>query len=268
MANTADKVIAIAKAEVGYLEKASNSNLDSKTGNAGDKNFTKYARDLDAITGYYNGKKNGYEWCTVFVAWCFIQAFGAAAAKKMLCQPEKDNYAASCTQAVKYWRNNGRFSTTPKVGSQIFFGSGVDSCTHTGLVYAVDNNYVYTIEGNTSSTSGVVANGGSVQKKSYLRNYKKIVGYGEPLYDAAPITTAAPATTTIKLEVPELKKGKKSSTVKTVQAILKCYGYYNSSLDGDFGTLTHNAVVKFQKARGLVADGVIGSETWPALFKG
>ena len=82
-----DKVLAIAKAEVGYLEKRNNSNLDSKTANAGTANYTKYARDLDAI-GFYNGRKNGYAWCDVFVDWCFVQAYGAENAKKLLCQPE------------------------------------------------------------------------------------------------------------------------------------------------------------------------------------
>ena len=41
-----DKVIKIAQAEVGYLEKKSNSNLDSATANAGDANYTKYWRDI------------------------------------------------------------------------------------------------------------------------------------------------------------------------------------------------------------------------------
>lgn len=51
-----ERLIATARAEVGYLEKASNSQLDSKTGNAGYNNFTKYARDLDRL-GVYNGPK-------------------------------------------------------------------------------------------------------------------------------------------------------------------------------------------------------------------
>ena len=67
--NGASKVIKIAREELGYLEKASNAHLDSKTANAGDKNFTKYARDIDAIPHFYNGKKQGYPWCTTFVAW-------------------------------------------------------------------------------------------------------------------------------------------------------------------------------------------------------
>lgn len=49
MANTVGKVISIAKAEVGYLEKKSNSQLDSKTANAGSANYTKYGRDMHKI---------------------------------------------------------------------------------------------------------------------------------------------------------------------------------------------------------------------------
>ena len=44
MANTVDKVIKIATAEVGYLEKKSNKNLDSKVENAGYNNYTQYGR--------------------------------------------------------------------------------------------------------------------------------------------------------------------------------------------------------------------------------
>ena len=46
MGYTATKLVEIATAEIGYHEKASNSNLDSKTANSGNKNFTKYGRDL------------------------------------------------------------------------------------------------------------------------------------------------------------------------------------------------------------------------------
>ena len=66
------RLLATAIAEVGYLEKKTNKNLDSKTANAGYNNYTKYARDLDAISGFYNGKKQGYAWCDMFVDWCFV----------------------------------------------------------------------------------------------------------------------------------------------------------------------------------------------------
>jgi len=77
-----EKLLTIAAAEVGYLEKKDNSHLDDKTSNAGNKNWTKYARDLDTI-GFYNGKKNGYAWCDVFCDWCFVKAFGVENALHM-----------------------------------------------------------------------------------------------------------------------------------------------------------------------------------------
>ena len=62
----ANKVIEIALAEVGYLEKKTNSNLDSKTANAGYNNYTKYARDFDEkYPNFYNGKK--HRGCTKYI---------------------------------------------------------------------------------------------------------------------------------------------------------------------------------------------------------
>ena len=63
MSKPAD-IVAIALAELGYHEKASNTALDDKAANSGGNNWTKYARDL-AAAGYYNGNKNGYAWCDV-----------------------------------------------------------------------------------------------------------------------------------------------------------------------------------------------------------
>ena len=96
MAYTASRVIEIATAEVGYLEKKSNSQLDSKTANAGSKNYTKYARDL-ANAGSYQASKQGYAWCDVFVDWCHWIASGkdAKEAQNAICQTGL--YGASCT---------------------------------------------------------------------------------------------------------------------------------------------------------------------------
>ena len=144
MAYPASALIKIAEAEVGYLEKTSNSNLDSKTGNAGYNNYTKYARDL-YNAGYYNGNKNGYAWCDVFVDWCFWQLCGkdAKKAQDMICQT--GDCGAGCTYSAQYFRNKGRFYSSPKVGDQIFFGDSGDEY-HTGIVYKVDSSTVYTIE--------------------------------------------------------------------------------------------------------------------------
>ena len=60
--------INIAKAEIGYREKASNANLDSKTANAGTANYTKYWRD---VAPEYQGQA----WCACFISWVFMKAF-------------------------------------------------------------------------------------------------------------------------------------------------------------------------------------------------
>lgn len=184
MAYDRKKVISIALAEVGYLEKASKSNLDDKTANAGRNNITKYARDL-AEVGFFNGNKQGVAWCATFVCWCFKTAYGKAAALKLLCQPTtaKNNAGAGCKHARNYFKAKGQLHDTPKEGDQIFFYSADKSqISHTGLVYKVDEKRVYTVEGNTSSASGVVANGGAVAKKSYALSYSRIAGYGRPDY--------------------------------------------------------------------------------------
>ena len=48
----------------------------------------------------------------------------------------------------------------------------------------VDDSRVYTVEGNTSSEAGIVANGGCVAQKSYDLHDPGIAGYGRPDYDA------------------------------------------------------------------------------------
>lgn len=188
------KVINIALDEVNYLEKASKNNLDDKTANAGSANITKYARDLDAIS-YYNGRKQGLAWCAVFLAWCFVKAFGKAVALKLLCQPTntKNNAGAGCKYIVQYFKAKGRWHTSnPQAGDVIvFYDSTKTSHSHTGLVYKVDDKKVYTVEGNTSSASGVVANGGAVAKKSYALTYARIAGYGRPDYGTQVETPAA-----------------------------------------------------------------------------
>jgi hypothetical protein len=190
---TADKLIAVAVAELGYKEKASNANLDDKTANAGSANYTKYARDFDQkYPNWYNGKKNGYAWCDMFVDWCFLTAFGYENALRLTCQPEK-SAGAGCTYSLRYYKNKGQFHTSgPKPGDQIFFGTSIDNSTHTGIVEKVDGSKVYTIEGNTSD---------QVARRSYALSNSRILGYGRPAYDAdgtgtSPATPGQPVTTT------------------------------------------------------------------------
>lgn len=97
------EVINLAQQEIGYIEKKSASGLDSKSANIGSENYTKYARDLDAIPGFLNGKKQGYAWCAVWFNWLFVKAFGVDDARRMLFLPVQSG-SASCTTAVGYYR--------------------------------------------------------------------------------------------------------------------------------------------------------------------
>lgn len=279
MANNVNTVINIALAEEGYLEKQSNRQLDSKTSNAGSGNWTKYARDLDNIPGFYNGKKNGYAWCDVFVDWCFVQAYGVEEAKKLLCQPNQ-SLGAGCTYSAKYYKQKGQLYKTPKVGDQIFFGSESES-THTGLVYKVDSNRVYTIEGNTSGASGVIPNGGGVCRKSYPLGSSYIYAYGRPNYDGTsstkevtntPATPSKPTVNGGKCEVilNELSKGSEGAQVKSAQLLLIGNGFScgKYGADGEFGSGTLAAVRNFQRKHNLTVDGIIGANTWSKLLRG
>ena len=198
---TAAKVIAVAVDQIGYKEKASNTSLDSKTANAGSANYTKYARDFDQkYPKWYNGKKNGFAWCDMFVDWCFLTAFGYEKALALLCQPER-SAGAGCTYSLRYFKNKGQFHTSdPKLGDQIFFGTSLDNSTHTGIVESVDKKQVHTIEGNTSN---------QVARRNYSLTNSRILGYGRPSYDATgavvPDTPATPAAPQVK-DVPFLVK--------------------------------------------------------------
>lgn len=179
-------VVKIALSQLGYREKRSNSQLDETAANAGTNNYTKYARDLDAISGFYNGKKNGYAWCDIFVDWCFVKAYGVEKATELLCQ-KMGGSGAGCTYSLGYYSAKGRFvkrsEGKPQVGDQIFFGTGVSNSTHTGLVVAVDDNSVHTVEGNTNDNPTVVAEGIGVYYKTYALTKSSIIGYGRPNFD-------------------------------------------------------------------------------------
>lgn len=264
----ASKIIEIASAEVGYLEKASNKNLDSKTGNAGRGNYTKYARDIDAIPDFYNGKKQGQAWCDVFFDWLFVKAFGSVNAKRLLCQPS-ESCGASCTWSHRYMRGKGRVFEKPQVGDQIFFRTKAGVIHHTGLVYKVDKSFVYTIEGNTSSEDGVVDNGGAVAKKKYALNSSAIAGYGRPFYDKEQEDKPEEnKEDTYMVEMRIMRVGDRGEDVRNLQLILNGRGFECGKADGIFGSNTKKAVIAYQGSIGAAKDGEAGPITMNALWNG
>lgn len=262
-----EKVISLALSCVGYLEKATNRNLDDPKANAGSGNFTKFARDLDAVPNFYNGKKNGFPWCDVFVDWLFVTAFGAENARKLLCQPEK-SLGAGCGYSARYYREKGRFFTRdPQRGDQIFFLDGSGAIAHTGIVYKTDGEYVYTVEGNTALQGGVVSNGGGVWCKQYRLDCDRIYGYGRPCYENInQPETAKKGEYSMQMRV--LKKGCKGEDVRALQILLTGNGCTCGvwGADGNFGAATEAAVGNYQKKNKLQVDGMAGPETMKSLL--
>ena len=267
MGYTAKQLVEIAEAEISYHEKATNAYLDSKTANSGKGNYTKYSRDLHKA-GYYNGNKQGFDWCDQFVDWCFFKLCGNKdKAEYLECQT--GNLGAGCGFSLKYYKAAGRFDKTPKVGDQIFFKYTDDDSTadHTGIVVRVTDSLVETIEGNSGS---------EVKRKAYQRNDKTIVGYGHPRYDEEPKKiVVTKEVRTVQVELPILRKGSTGEAVKTLQRLLRQLQYVNAdgktyiTVDGSFGSNTEAAVRRYQKNRGAKnPDGIVGEWTWNKLLNG
>ena len=64
-----------------------------------------------------------------------------------------------------------------------------------------------------------------------------------------------------------LKVGSKGEKVTTLQKNLNTLGYNVGTVDGVFGNKTRDAVIAFQKAKGLKADGMVGTNTQKAITK-
>lgn len=135
--------IAVAQNEVGYAEQGNN------------------------ITKYGNTPGNG--WCASFVSWCANKADILSVTIPQVTAPE---------QFRTYYEPHGRFylrtsGYVPQPGD-IYFGTedGVN-ISHCGIVYDVDADNVYTIDGNWSN---------KVQLRTMSRNCSYIFGYGNPNY--------------------------------------------------------------------------------------
>ena len=254
------KVILIAKNEIGYLEKKSNSQLDSKTANSGSANYTKYWRDVKP-------SYQGQPWCACFVSWCFMKAFGLETAKKLL---KHWPYVYCPTMSGLFTLN-----ANPKVGDIVIFKHN-GTFTHTGLVTAVVGDRFYTIEGNTSGASGIIANGGGVCAKSYLNSQMPGTKFCTPdwkIVNGVTITTNVSSTTGGKyMFTPDtVKNGNNGLSVLLLQEILIARGFKGKdgkalTLDRSAGTNTIYALNQYKKSRGMKQDGICDAAVWKDLI--
>lgn len=260
-------VIQLAISQIGYHEKATNADLDDPVKNSGDQNWTKFARDLDAIEGFYNGKKNGPwgEYCDMLIDWLFIKSYGLTVGMKLLCQPW-GSAGAGCQYSAQYYEKQGRFfASDPEPGDQIFFdyGGGIN---HTGLVIDVNDYAIITVEGNVDN---------QVKRCSYPHSSTVIAGYGRPDWsmdgepDVPEPDEPAPETCEVTATLPIIKYDDTGLWVKVMQVLLigKGFSCGQYGADGEYGMQTKIGLYQFQKANNLETDCVCDEQTWSLLLR-
>lgn len=278
-----NKVIAIAIAETGYLEKSKSAYqknpdiLNEKTAGAGRDNYTKYGKEMHKI--YPSVMDFPAAWCDCFVDWCFYKAYGVTTAKSLLGGNFDDYTVASAGMYAKH----GALDKKPEVGAQIFFtrNGHASGCYHTGLVIAVasDGKTVTTIEGNTSATGTTIeANGGCVDKK--VRNVNAYTLFGHPSYNdgygtkayntkVEEVVKVSKTRYTVKAKngqtytLYDVSYGDKGETVRFLQTLLNSKHYECGAADGIAGDKTLHAIAQFQADK---RQTVCGKDTWKALF--
>ena len=215
----AQKLVAVAKKYVGYLEKKSNLNLENFTANAGYNNYNMFAPHAKSATGS-SVYQNGVAWCDIFVDDMFIRAFGAARAKELL--GSWSAYTPTSANAFKGAGAKVVSASEASYGDVIFFKNSSRIC-HTGIV----------------TTGYRVA---SATDKNFAYSQKQFVS---EVCKALKVTDANKALSkTVTLSE---KKNPKHILVLYVQNRLKDLGYYTGTPDREFGPLTTKAVNEYQK---------------------
>lgn len=152
------ELLSAAEAEVGNLESVANK---------------KYVRDL------FGSDTEGLE-NDLFVDWCFAKAFGRETAKTLL-----HNYFEPLVMySADYYRARESYFNQPQIGDVVFFQKMGRVC-HTGIIYHVDSEMIYTMEGDTIPGPGVREEG--VYKKQHRMSSPDIDGYMRPDWGLLPV---------------------------------------------------------------------------------
>lgn len=205
-------------------------------------------------TDYYGRVVSGsaYPWCCAFV-W---DVFRMAGLSELFYGGKKTAY---CPTVESYYRSIGRFFDYPQVGDLALFNwNGGRVAQHIGIVESVDGNNFVSIEGNTSVTSN--DNGGSVMRRQ--RKVSQCTGFARPNYGSASVPKQDPVNTT---DYPTLRVGDAGAWVNLCQNAMTLRGY-PVEVDGTFDNEMRSQVVSFQINYHLMVDGVVGPQTWAALF--
>lgn len=187
-------------------------------------------------------------------------------------QMDKWKYAIACSSFLKDGVNTTYIYTSAQGGCRGRTGFGNDDF-NVHLCVTTDSNGAMTpiklrdtMKANGCKNGLLLDAGGSSQ----------IYANGTYLYTGRPVAywiciwtdeVAKHTTQNVEEDVPydsptrTLKVGCKGEDVQWLQWKLNKVGFNCGSVDGDFGAGTKSAVMKFQKANGLIADGIVGANT-------
>jgi hypothetical protein len=239
---TAAQAVKAMEYYVGYYEKATSAYASSRdkdcfTKNKGSGNYTYF--------GYMCGVQS-QPWCAATDTVAILDACGGVKsdAKEVMYGVYPYVNCAQVWDAApdnkKYWSHYQRWTLgkgvrktyKPVAGDIIVFSDNGKTRSHTGMVYAVDDTYVYTIEGNS---------GNMCRKRSYKLTDSYIYGWIRPNYAES---SEQPTTRVEKYgkELPngmhELSKGCAGEEVETMQILLNGRSGAGLEVDGIFGNGT------------------------------
>lgn len=162
----------------GYIEKASNKNLDSKTANKGSGNYTKYSRDVNSwgLMGC-----QGQPWCCTMQFAHEAYEYGVEKALEHW-NMTRDSYVGySCFATYNAFKRAGKVGMEPKLGAVVIF-----SFSHAGRVTRIysknGQKYWDCLEGNTSADLSD-RNGGQVKLKTRPWKDSSVKGFCYIDYD-------------------------------------------------------------------------------------
>lgn len=235
---SAAQVMSIASKYIGYKENPPGSN------------------NVVFNTDYYGRPVNGggYDWCCTFV-W---DVFRMAGASDLFYNGEKVAY---CPYVAAWGKAQSVPVESARYGDIVLYDFNKNGAAdHIGFIEGRTGNGAFsTIEGNTGD--------GEVKRMTRTKDF--ILMIVRPKYTQAAPVPPPEKEVKVNVEMTQISNGATGAQVKTAQALLvKKFGYSvgTAGVDGIFGADTTAAVKRFQRAKGLVVDGIIGVKTWAALL--
>lgn len=164
-------------------------------------------------------------------------------------------FSVSRTTAQGYYNQfkNTRVNDSPKAGDLLFFGKSLNNITHVAI--ALNSQQMIESVGTSKNTIKNKGKGVSINRIDRRKDLRAVIRFENVSRETLIIPDCKP----------NLKIGSKGVQVERLQKCLNVLFSAGLKLDGHFGSATRRAVVNFQSASGLVADGIYGSHSYDII---